>query len=251
MAKVWVFVEETDGAPSTIGLELLTKARDLGEVTAIYLGSGGDPAFAALGDHGACSVRHADAGERLPSGPLAAALAERVAADQPDLILAGQAYTDRDVAGRLAARLGVGVLSNAADVRLTASLAALMLAVANVPAGLLIAWFFGRWVAVREALPAVVVIATIHGLGQWLLAPVVPTLATVVPATAALVAVLWLAKTRWYRGPSGVESSPVFTGDEGQDGDGGKRPNEDTSGVDGGHRWAPRRGEGGLGRGAQ
>jgi electron transfer flavoprotein alpha subunit len=31
----------------------------------------------------------------------------------------GQAYNDRDIAGRLAARLGVGVLSNASDVRLT------------------------------------------------------------------------------------------------------------------------------------
>lgn len=119
MANVWVFVEETDGAPSTLGLELLTKARELGDVTAIYLGAGGDEAFAALGDHGATSVLHADAGDRLPSGPLAAALTERVAADSPDLILAGQAYTDRDVAGRLAARLGVGVLSNASDVRLT------------------------------------------------------------------------------------------------------------------------------------
>ena len=119
MAKVWVFVEETEGAPSSIGLELLTKARDLGDVTAIYLGTGGDAAFAALGDHGASSVLHADAGDRLPSGPLAAALSELVATEQPDLILAGQAYTDRDVAGRVAARLGVGVLSNASDVRLT------------------------------------------------------------------------------------------------------------------------------------
>ncbi len=118
MAKVWVLVEETDGAPSPLGLELLTKARDLGDVTAIYLGAGGDAAFAALGDHGASSVLHVDAGDRLPSGPLAAALAEQVASEHPDLILAGQAYTDRDVAGRLAARLGVGVLSNASDVRL-------------------------------------------------------------------------------------------------------------------------------------
>jgi electron transfer flavoprotein alpha subunit len=50
---------------------------------------------------------------------LAAALAERARSDSPDLILLGQAYNDRDIAGRLAARLGVGVLSNANDVRLT------------------------------------------------------------------------------------------------------------------------------------
>ena len=119
MATIWVFVEEINGAPSPLGLELLSKAHDLGDVTAIYLGSGGDDAFADLGDHGATSVLHADVADRLPSAPLAAALAEKVGADSPDLILLGQAYTDRDVAGRLAAILGVGVLSNASDVRIT------------------------------------------------------------------------------------------------------------------------------------
>ncbi len=118
MASVWVFVEEIDGAPSELGLELLTKARDLGEVTALYLGSGADGAFATLGEYGAGRVLHADTGDRLPSGPMAAALAERAGADSPELILFGQAYTDRDIAGRLAARLGVGLLSNASEVRL-------------------------------------------------------------------------------------------------------------------------------------
>lgn len=118
MASIWVFVEEVDGEPSVLGLELLAKARTMGEVAVIYLGSGSDEAFATMGNHGAASVIHADAGDRLPSGPVAAALADRVAAGSPDLFLFGQAYTDRDVAGRLAARLGVGVLSNASDVRL-------------------------------------------------------------------------------------------------------------------------------------
>jgi electron transfer flavoprotein alpha subunit len=121
MAEVWVFVEATDGAPSPLGLELLTKARDLGDVTAIYLGEEGDEAFATLGDYGAPAVLHVDPGDRLPSAPLAAALADRAGEGPPDLILLGQAYTDRDVAGRLAVRLGVGVLSNASDVRLTES----------------------------------------------------------------------------------------------------------------------------------
>jgi len=119
MATVWVFVEESNGGPSVLGLELMSKARALGEVTAIYLGPGGADAFATLGDHGAETVLHVDAGDRLPSAPLAAALAEKAGADSPDLILFGQAYTDRDVAGRLAARLGVGVLSNTSDLRLS------------------------------------------------------------------------------------------------------------------------------------
>jgi electron transfer flavoprotein alpha subunit len=115
MATVWVFIEESGGGPSQLGLELLTKARDLGEAAIFYLGAGSDEGFARLGEHGAKQVIHADAGERLPSGPVAAALAERL--DPDSLLLLGQAYTDRDIAGRLAARLGVGVLSNASDVR--------------------------------------------------------------------------------------------------------------------------------------
>ena len=119
MASTWVFVEETNGAPSPLGLELIAKARELGDMTVVYLGAGGEDAFATLGAHGATTVLHADAGDRLPSAPLAAALDDRIATDPPDLVLFGQAYTDRDVAGRLAARLGVGVLSNASDVKLT------------------------------------------------------------------------------------------------------------------------------------
>ncbi|MCZ6567538.1 MAG: electron transfer flavoprotein subunit alpha/FixB family protein [Actinobacteria bacterium] len=119
MASVWVFIEEVDAAPSVLGLELLAKARTVGDVTAVYLGTGSDEAFAVLGEHGASSVLHADAGDRLPSGPLAAALADRIADESPEMVLFGQAYTDRDVAGRLAARLDVGVLSNASHVRLT------------------------------------------------------------------------------------------------------------------------------------
>lgn len=119
MASIWVFAEEVDGQPSVLGLELLAKARELGEPTVIYVGAGSDANFATLGEHGASSVLHADTGGRLPAGPVASALAERVSSDAPDLLLFGQAYTDRDVAGRLAARLGVGVLANASDVRLT------------------------------------------------------------------------------------------------------------------------------------
>ncbi len=116
MASVWVFVEETAGSPSTLGRELLTKARSLGEVTAIYFGSADTAGI--CGEYGASKVLVADAGDRLPSAPVAAAMAERVGADAPDLILFGQALNDRDIAGRLAARLGVGVVSNATDVRL-------------------------------------------------------------------------------------------------------------------------------------
>lgn len=118
MANVWVFVEEEGSSPATLGLELLTKARDLGDTTVVYLGAGSEAAFSTLGEHGAKKVLHADAGDTLPSGPLAAALADLTASESPDLILFGQSYTDRDVAGRLAARMGRSILSNASDVEL-------------------------------------------------------------------------------------------------------------------------------------
>ena len=121
MANIWVFVEQANGAPSTLGLELLTKARTMGDVTALLLGKAADDSMKVIGEYGANSVIHIDTGDRLPSAPTAAALAAKVGAGAPDLILFGQAYNDRDIAGRLAARLGVGVLSNATDVRLTNS----------------------------------------------------------------------------------------------------------------------------------
>jgi electron transfer flavoprotein alpha subunit len=119
MATVWVFVEQEGDKPTSLGLELLAKARGLGDVTVVLLGQGSDEIHATLGDHGAKTVLRVDGGDRLPSGPVAAALAERAQSQPPDLILMGQAYNDRDIAGRLAARLGVGILSNASDVRLT------------------------------------------------------------------------------------------------------------------------------------
>jgi electron transfer flavoprotein alpha subunit len=119
MARIWAFTEQEGDRPTTLGLELLAKARELGETTVILLGPGSESVFTTLGEHGARSVLHFDSGDRLPSGPVAAALAARARADSPDLILFGQAHNDRDIAARLAVRLGVGVLSNVSDVRLT------------------------------------------------------------------------------------------------------------------------------------
>lgn len=116
MASVWVFVEELDEAPSSLGLELLTKARELGEVAVCYLGSEGG--VATLGVYGATRVLLADPGDALPTTSVAEAMQSLAETESPDVILFGQAYTDRDVAGILAARLGVGALCNVADFRL-------------------------------------------------------------------------------------------------------------------------------------
>ncbi|HEY3427801.1 MAG TPA: electron transfer flavoprotein subunit alpha/FixB family protein, partial [Acidimicrobiia bacterium] len=121
MPAVWVFVREFDGAPTQLALELLTKARSLGDTTAVYVGTGSDQAFARLGEYGAQKVLHIDPEDNLVAAPVARAMAERLETEKPDLILFGQAYDDRDVAGRLAARIGAPVLSNAVDVTTTGS----------------------------------------------------------------------------------------------------------------------------------
>jgi lactate permease len=85
-----------------------------------------------------------------------------------------------------------------------------MLAVANLLAGFTIAWLYGRWQGVREALPATLIVAAIHGLGQLAIALMAPNLANVVPGALALAAISLLARTVYAR-PSKVGASPLMT----------------------------------------
>jgi len=116
---VWVFVEESNGAAEPVALELLTKARSLGSVTALFLGPESDAIMAELGDYGASAVvRLSGAGDHLPAASAAAAIAAHAEEQNPSLILFGSTYTGRDVAGRLSVRLDRPVIANAVDVAL-------------------------------------------------------------------------------------------------------------------------------------
>jgi electron transfer flavoprotein alpha subunit len=112
----WVFCEESDGAPSPAALEALTKARTWGDTQVFYVGAGNDDAYAALGAHGASKVHQIDTGDSFPAPLAAAALAELIGDSSDDVVLFSMGPTDRDVAGRLSARLGCPVLSNAVDI---------------------------------------------------------------------------------------------------------------------------------------
>ena len=113
----WVFIEETETGPAAVGLEILTKARELGAPTVIYFGAGSETAFGTLGEYGASEVFHlAPAEGSTGIAAAAAAMADLVSEHNPDVILFGQTYTDRDVAGRLSARLGKTIISNGIDV---------------------------------------------------------------------------------------------------------------------------------------
>lgn len=112
----WVFSEEIDGHASGSALELISKARTIGEVSVFHIGAGADATLAELGAHGASTVYHLTTDDHLPSAPAAAALAALVDEHDVELILFGMNNTDRDVGGRLSARLGRPVLANAVDV---------------------------------------------------------------------------------------------------------------------------------------
>jgi electron transfer flavoprotein alpha subunit len=112
----WVFCEELDGAPSASSLELLTKARTWGDVEVFNVGAGSDAAFTALGAHGASKIYHLDPGDHLAAAVTAAAMAEVIGTAAPDIVIFGVGNTERDVAGRLSARLGSPVLSNAVEI---------------------------------------------------------------------------------------------------------------------------------------
>jgi electron transfer flavoprotein alpha subunit len=119
VATVWVYAEITPEGPAPSALELLTKARAIGDdVAAVALGPGATEAAPALGEHGASTVFLSDDpvyAETLGQ-PAAHALAEIAEAYGPDLILFSSSYDARDVAGRLQAKLGCTLLGNATDV---------------------------------------------------------------------------------------------------------------------------------------
>ncbi len=112
----WVFSEESGGNASASALELISKARTIDDVSVFHIGAGTDTAFDELGSHGATTVYHLATDDHLPSASAAAALAALVEEHGVDLVLFGMNNTDRDVGGRLSARLGRPVLGNAVDV---------------------------------------------------------------------------------------------------------------------------------------
>jgi len=118
VAKIWVYAEMSQGKVAATALELMTKARELGDVEAIALGSGAQAAAETLGRHGAKVVHFNDdaAFDDFIAEPATDALESLFRQQAPDLVLFGFTSDSREVAGRLAARIGTGVISNAGDV---------------------------------------------------------------------------------------------------------------------------------------
>ncbi len=117
MTNVWVFAQEAAGAPTSGTLELLTKARSLGTVTAFVAGDASAIA-GALGEYGATKVyATGDLAGKLPGVAVAAAMKSVIdGGDSPDVILFPQNYAGRDVVSRLSVKLDRTVLTNNTDI---------------------------------------------------------------------------------------------------------------------------------------
>jgi electron transfer flavoprotein alpha subunit len=118
LSKVWVFAEAEDGKVKTITLEMLAKAREIGDTVEAFIAGDGDAVAATLGSHGATKVyATGDLAGGLPGVHVAAALAEAIkGGNTPDLILLGTTYDGRDIAARLSVAIDKPVLSNNTDV---------------------------------------------------------------------------------------------------------------------------------------
>ncbi|WP_326594697.1 electron transfer flavoprotein subunit alpha/FixB family protein [Streptomyces sp. NBC_01803] len=117
MAEILVYVDHADGAVRKPTLELLTLARRLGDPVAVYLGAGVEGAAAALAEYGAVKVLAADApefGDYLVV-PKVDALGAAVEAVSPAVVLVPSSAEGKEIAARLAVRLGSGLITDAID----------------------------------------------------------------------------------------------------------------------------------------
>jgi len=116
--NVLVAADTRDGAPSKSTLELLTLARRLGDPVAVALGSAAESAAAVLGEYGATRVLVVDdpAIEDYLVAPRAEALAQVAATVTPTAVLIAATPEGKEVAGRLAVKLGAALVTDAIDI---------------------------------------------------------------------------------------------------------------------------------------
>jgi electron transfer flavoprotein alpha subunit len=119
MAEVLVLAErDAGGEVKKITLELLTAARRLGEPSVVWTGPGADGAQSRLAEYGAATVYAADSADfaGFLVAPAAELLAELVRAKSPVAVLVAGTTEGKEIGGRLAIKIGSGVLTDAVNV---------------------------------------------------------------------------------------------------------------------------------------
>jgi electron transfer flavoprotein alpha subunit len=116
--NIWVFAQDSNGAPTSGTLELLTKARSLGGTVSAFVGGDASAIAGALGEYGATTVyATGDLGGALPGAAVAAAMKAVIdGGNAPDLIMFPQNYEGRDVMARLSVKVDRTVLTNNTDI---------------------------------------------------------------------------------------------------------------------------------------
>ncbi|MFF5585205.1 electron transfer flavoprotein subunit alpha/FixB family protein [Streptomyces hygroscopicus] len=117
MAEVLVFVDHTGGAVRKPTLELLTLARRIGEPVALALGDGAGDTVRTLAEHGAVRVLTHQAPEYAEYlvVPEVDALQAACAQVSPAAVLVPSSAEGKEIAARLALRIGSGVITDAVD----------------------------------------------------------------------------------------------------------------------------------------
>lgn len=116
MAEVLVLAEHADGAVKKVTVELITAARALGEPSVVVTGAPGaaKPLIEGLAEAGADKIYVAESDDVTgylvtPKVDVLQTLVEQTA---PAAVLVAATFEGKEVAGRLAARLGSGVLAD-------------------------------------------------------------------------------------------------------------------------------------------
>ncbi|MFV8316687.1 electron transfer flavoprotein subunit alpha/FixB family protein [Mycobacterium sp. 23] len=121
MAEVLVLVEHAEGALKKVTSELITAARALGEPAAVVVGASGTaaPLVDGLKEAGAekIYVAESDVAENYLITPYVDVLASLAESNAPAAVLLAANADGKEIAGRLAARIGSGLLVDVVEVR--------------------------------------------------------------------------------------------------------------------------------------
>ncbi|MCT7659170.1 electron transfer flavoprotein subunit alpha/FixB family protein [Mycobacterium deserti] len=121
MAEVLVLVEHAEGALKKVTSELITAARKLGEPAAVVVGASGtaEPLVDGLKAAGAAKIYVAESedAENYLITPQVDVLASLVESASPAGVLLSSNADGKEIAGRLAARIGSGVLTDVVEVK--------------------------------------------------------------------------------------------------------------------------------------
>jgi electron transfer flavoprotein alpha subunit len=119
---VWVFVEQRDGQPARVSLELLGSGRELAdkldaEVTALLIGDGIREIAQELISYGADRVMVAEdpVAKEYRTEAYADIIVEQALTGKPEILLIGATCFGRDLAPRIAARLRTGCTADCTE----------------------------------------------------------------------------------------------------------------------------------------